>query len=175
MRHALVLAALTIGATVAFFPKPDGAPQAAATVAVLPSATGTASAPTYPAVTASGATELRRADDGHFYAPVTVGAQPITMLVDTGASVVALTGEDARLAGVTWSDSDLQVVAQGASGPVRGVTVRLPRLQLGQTEAREVDAVIVPEGLPVSLLGQSFLSHIEPMRIEKDRMLLGGS
>lgn len=174
MRDALIFAGLLIGGIAAFFPKPDGAPQAAATVAPLPPPGVTASPPAYPALTASGATELRRAGDGHFYAPVTVGAQPITMLVDTGASVVALTGEDARLAGVTWSPANLKVVAHGASGPVQGVALRLPRLQLGNTEAREVDAVIVPEGLPVSLLGQSFLSHVEPMRIERDRMLLGG-
>ena len=174
MRDALILAALTIGAIGIFFPKPDSAPQAVGTVAALPSTAPAAGAATYPVLTNSGATELRRARDGHFYAPVTVGTKPITMMIDTGASVVALTGEDASLAGVTWSPSDLTVVAQGASGPVQGVSIRLARLSLGRTEAHDVDAVIVPEGLPVSLLGQSFLTHIEPMRIERDRMLLGG-
>ena len=45
---------------------------------------------------------------------------------------------------------------------------------LGSHEVRDVPAVIIPEGLPVSLLGQSFLETIEPVRIEKDRMVLGG-
>lgn len=173
MRDALILACLTMGAIAVFFPRPDSAPKAAATVATLPTPAATG-ASSHPVLTASGATELRRAGDGHFYAPVTVGARPITMMVDTGASVVALTGEDARLAGLSWNHADLTVVAHGASGPVKGIAVRLPRLQLGHTEAREIDAVVVPEGLPVSLLGQSFLSHIEPLLIEKDRMLLGG-
>ena len=116
-----------------------------------------------------------RAGDGHFYAPVTVGAQPITMLVDTGASVVALTGEDARLAGVAWDPGQLATVAQGAGGAVRGVAITIPLMRLGGHEARDVAAVIIPEGLPVSLLGQAFLKDIEPVRIEKDRMVLGGS
>jgi aspartyl protease family protein len=114
-----------------------------------------------------------RAADGHFYAPVTVGARPVTMLIDTGASVVALTGADARAAGVVWNPAQLRIVAQGAGGPVRGVAVRIERMRLGAQEARGVDAVVIPEGLPVSLLGQSFLRHLEPMRIERDRMLLG--
>lgn len=174
MRDALILAGMTIGAIAILFPKPDNASQAVATVALLPSATPAAGPATYPVQTHSGATELRRASDGHFYAPVTVGAKPITMMIDTGASIVALTGEDARLAGISWSPADLTVVAHGASGPVRGVALRLTSLRLGNTEVQGVEAVIVPEGLPVSLLGQSFLTHVEPMRIERDRMLLGG-
>ena len=64
-------------------------------------------------------------------------------------------------------------VARGASGPVYGVSVTLDRGTLGGHEARDVAALIVPEGLGVSLLGQSFLSTIHPVRIEHDRMVLG--
>ena len=46
-------------------------------------------------------------------------------------------------------------------------------MTLGGHEARNVRAVIVPDGLAVSLLGQSFLTTIQPVRIEDDRMVLG--
>lgn len=171
MREALILAGLTIGAVLAFFGDEQGA-QVKATVPKDPPLA-------IPAPVASmapgGATELRRAGDGHFYAGVTTNGRPITMLVDTGASVVALTGEDARAAGLQWNPAQLGVVAQGASGPIRGVALKLDRVTLGQHEARDVEAVIIPEGLPISLLGQSFLATIEPVRIEKDRMVLGGA
>lgn len=168
MRDALILAGLTIGAVAAFFPSSD-----AATVAPEAKA-GAAPSPNVSPTPTAGPTELRRAGDGHFYAPVTVGTRAVTMLVDTGASVVALTGEDARTAGVTWSPGQMAVVAQGASGPVRGVSVKLERVRLGGHEVRDVPAVVIPDGLPVSLLGQSFLKAVEPVRIEKDRMVLGG-
>jgi aspartyl protease family protein len=173
MRDLLIFAGLTIGAVAALFPAPEGEPVAGAgkRAAVAPmEAKPPAAAP--PVTVAR--TELRRASDGHFYAPVAIGTRPVTMLVDTGASVVALTGEDARAAGIAWSPGALRVVAQGAGGPVRGVLVKVERMRLGAHEAREVEAVVIPEGLPVSLLGQSFLKHLEPMRIERNRMVLGG-
>ena len=168
MRDALILAGLTIGAIAALFPSADGGTR------VPPAESQVAPASQAPAVaTAGAATELRRAADGHFYAGVTVGARPVTMLIDTGASVVALTGADARAAGLHWDPAKLEVVAQGAGGDVRGVVVTLDRVALGGHEARGVRAVIIPDGLPVSLLGQSFLKDVEPVRIEKDRMVLG--
>ena len=47
-------------------------------------------------------------------------------------------------------------------------------MQLGDFEGRGVEAVVIPEGLPVSLLGQSFLSQIPRVAMEGDRMVLGG-
>ncbi len=122
----------------------------------------------------AGEVVLPRADDGHFYADVTVDGGSANMMVDTGASIVALTADDADAVGVQWSQDAIQPVARGASGTVYGVPVRLERVQVGQLEAQGVDAVVVPEGLDVSLLGQSFLSKIQRVEIEQDRMVLGG-
>lgn len=122
----------------------------------------------------AGEVVLPRAGDGHFYADVVVDGGSANMMVDTGASIVALTAKDADAAGVRWNEDAIQPVARGASGPVFGVPVRLDRVQLGQLEAEDVEAIIVPEGLDVSLLGQSFLSKIQRVEIEPDRMVLGG-
>ena len=46
-------------------------------------------------------------------------------------------------------------------------------IDLGNHEIRNLNAVIVPQGLPVSLLGQSYLSELGTMRIEGDRMVIG--
>jgi len=86
--------------------------------------------------------------------------------------MVALSGEDARAAGLEWNDADLVPVGRGASGDVFGVPLRLSRIELGGIEARDVEAVIVPYGLDVSLLGQSFLGRVNGVRIEDDRMVL---
>ena len=115
---------------------------------------------------------LPRHRDGHFYADVVIDGTSTHMLVDTGASVVALTGQDALSLGLTWDHSDVQPVAQGASGAVFGVHTTLPRMAVGDFEASNVAAIIVPEGLGISLLGQSFLSQVGAVNIADDRMVL---
>jgi len=115
---------------------------------------------------------LDRERDGHFYADVVVDGVPSRMLVDTGASVIALTGDDAAAMGLHWDPNAVRVVAQGASGPVEGVQTRLNHVTLGNFEARDVDALIIPEGLGISLLGQSFLSTIDTVAIAGDQMTL---
>lgn len=116
---------------------------------------------------------LERERDGHFYAEVYIDGVPTRMLVDTGASVIALTGEDALSMGLYWDDSDVAPVAQGASGAVHGVYANLTNVRLGDFEASNVRALIVPEGLGISLLGQSFLETISDVRIADDQMVLG--
>lgn len=115
---------------------------------------------------------LDRADDGHFYAGVRVDTRDYRMLIDTGASMVALTGEDARDMGLDWDPGRLIPVARGASGTVLGVPVKLREVAVGDFTARNVDAVIIPEGLPISLLGQSFLSSVRNVAITGDTLTL---
>ena len=115
---------------------------------------------------------IKRHRDGHFYADVEIEGVTSRMLVDTGASVIALTGEDAAAMGLQWDESRVAPVARGANGPVYGVETSLPQVAAGGFEARDVRAVIVPEGLEVSLLGQSFLSTIGRVEIAGDRLLL---
>ncbi len=117
---------------------------------------------------------LQRESDGHFYADVQVDGQSIRMLVDTGASVVALTAADAEAMGLEWSEDEVAPVAQGASGPVYGIDTQIERMSVGGNEATSVRAIIIPEGAGMSLLGQSYLSTLGQVRIADDRMILGG-
>jgi aspartyl protease family protein len=115
---------------------------------------------------------LRRGDSGHFFAEVSTGSGKVMMLVDTGATVVALTGNDAAMMGVDWRQDQVRAVARGASGDVYGVPVTLDRIDVGGIEARHVQAVVVPEGLDISLLGQSFLSKVNRVEVTGDEMVL---
>jgi aspartyl protease family protein len=122
---------------------------------------------------AGGELVLPREDDGHFYADVTVDGASARMLVDTGASIVALAGDDAEALGIAWSPEDVTPVAQGAGGVVHGVRLTLDSVQLGDVEVRGVQAIVVPD-LRVSLLGQSFLSRVGRVEMTGDEMVLGG-
>ena len=117
---------------------------------------------------------LTRHGDSHFYTEGSIDGARVRFLVDTGASIVALTGADAESLGLLWDESSLQPIGRGANGVVNGIPVRLDRIEIEGIEARNVDAAIIPEGLDVSLLGQSFLSKVQNVSISGDEMRLGG-
>jgi aspartyl protease family protein len=116
---------------------------------------------------------LARSENGHFFAQGDVDGAPVRFMVDTGASVIALTAVDAQKLGQTWYPNELQMVGRGVSGDVIGKPIMLGRVRIGDMEVTNVAAIIVPEGLDVSLLGQSFLSKIPNVNISGDRMTLG--
>jgi aspartyl protease family protein len=118
-----------------------------------------------------GSLALDRAADGHFYAEVRINGNPVHMLVDTGASGIALSRDDARAAGLATSIGMNDVVGEGADGVVRGEYVKLDRIELGPLSASGLDAVVLNSGQQ-SLLGQSFLSKFASVQIEGDRMVL---
>ena len=114
---------------------------------------------------------LEREDNGHFYADVQINGSPIRVLVDTGASGIALSREDARRAGVAVSAGMFEVIGEGANGAVHGEFVKLDRVSLGSATVEDVSAVVLDEG-GLSLLGQSFLSEFDTVEIRGDKMVL---
>ena len=120
---------------------------------------------------AQNAIVLKREPNGHFYADAEVNNMTIHFVVDTGATGIALTRDDARRAGLAVSAGMFEVVAEGASGDVMGEWVTLDSVKLGQQEAKQVPAVIL-DGGQQSLLGQSFLQQFTSVEIKGDRMLL---
>lgn len=115
---------------------------------------------------------IKRRYDGHFYTTAMVNGRSVEFLVDTGATGIALTRDDAEAVGLFWNQTELETVGRSASGPVTGKMVRLDQVELGGKEVRDIDAAIIPEGLAVSLLGQSFLSRFEEVKIVGDEMTL---
>lgn len=118
----------------------------------------------------SGVITLEREANGHFYADAQVNGTPVRFVVDTGASGIALSRDDAQRAGLLL-DAEVEMVGSGASGAVYGRHVELDRVSLGIKEVRAVPAVVL-EGGQESLLGQSFLAQFHSVRIEDDRMVL---
>ncbi|MEL6528377.1 MAG: TIGR02281 family clan AA aspartic protease [Pseudomonadota bacterium] len=117
---------------------------------------------------------LTRQSDGHFYASATVEGVPVRMMVDTGASVIALTGRDASAIGIQWDEGQVGPIGRGASGAVYGVNTRLDEVEIGGITRRNVSAVIIPQGLDVSLLGQSYLSQLDAVEIANNQMVMSG-
>jgi aspartyl protease family protein len=129
-------------------------------------------APAAQAVTgAAGETRLMRAQSGHFHTSALVNGEPVEFIVDTGATTVALTVEDARRIGIKFDPSEFEVVGTGASGPVRGQAVTIERVSIDGKEVRTLRGAVL-EGLGISLLGQAYLSRIGSVEMKGDEMVL---
>src|SRR5689334_11373173 len=79
-------------------------------------------------------TRIRRAPNGHFFVNALVNGQPVRFLIDTGATTVALTEDDARRAGVPFDRASFDIIGQGAAGPVRGQAMHLSSVELDGKE-----------------------------------------
>ncbi|HEX6604192.1 MAG TPA: TIGR02281 family clan AA aspartic protease [Sphingomicrobium sp.] len=121
--------------------------------------------------TSDGSIEIERSPDGHFYADVEINGATVHALIDTGASGIALSRDDARSAGVATSIGMPEVVGTGADGAVHGEYVTLDRITLGPRTAEKMEAVVLNSG-ELTLLGQEFLSRFDSVEIHGDVMVL---
>lgn len=116
-------------------------------------------------------TVLDRSADGHFYADVAINGATVRFLVDTGSTMIALSEDDAKKAGIAVDPADYALLGEGASGLVRGKETTVTRLSLGSIEQRDVKAAVI-EGATTSLLGAQFLDTIDEIIIRKGQMTL---
>ena len=101
---------------------------------------------------------------GHFFTDAMVNGMPMRFLVDTGASVVALSAGDASRLGIDWRKGQ-RVTLQTASGPTAGYLVKFDSLKVGAIEIANVEGVVLEQGPgSVGLLGMSFLNRLEMTR-----------
>jgi len=113
------------------------------------------------------AARISKSSDGHFWAEAEDGGRPVRLLVDTGASAVALTPADAARLGVDLRALDYGRPISTAAGETRGAPVMLEHLSIRGARVDHVQALVVREGLKTSLLGMSYLGRLS--RIEADR------
>lgn len=112
---------------------------------------------------------------GHYTLHPTVEGRRTTMLVDTGATLVALTSDDAFAAGFRPLASDFKGQVTTANGVVAVASVRIREMTIGDIVVRNVDAIVMPRGvLDRSLLGMSFLRRLSGFEMSRGRLTLRG-
>ena len=105
--------------------------------------------------------ELQAGRNGHFNTEAEVNGRPIEVMVDTGATLVALSYEDAERAGIYLNNSDFSRAVSTANGVARVAPVTLDRVSIGDITVRNVPAAVAEPGrLKTSLLGMTFLSRL---------------
>jgi aspartyl protease family protein len=107
---------------------------------------------------------------GHFVSSGAINGRPVRFMVDTGATLVSLGLDDARRLGIDLG-SARKVMTHTANGAVPSQLVTLNSVRVGDVELHNVGAVIVPQPMPMVLLGNSFLSRLQ-MRRDNDVMRL---
>jgi aspartyl protease family protein len=107
---------------------------------------------------------------GHFFTDASINDLTVRSVVDTGASVVVLSVNDANRLGLDWRNG-ARGTMQTANGPTSAYMVKLAKVKVGAIELHEVDGVVVEQGPGVALLGMSFLNRLE-MKRDGDTMTL---
>ncbi len=119
--------------------------------------------------------EVARTRSGDFAISARVNGARVPMVLDTGASSVVLTHDDAKTAGLPLEVLNYTVSIDTANGRTRAAPVTLDRIAIGGLEERSVDALVVQAGqLRTSLLGMSFLNRLQSWQVSGDRLMLRG-
>jgi aspartyl protease family protein len=161
MRFVVAFAALAIVAGIAVpryaaqMSSVRPAPKIAAAQPAAPAA------PAEPTSAYSRSVTVPRDEHGHFRIDGYVDGQRVDFMVDTGASVVALTADDAAMLGFHPAESEFTILVKTANGTVHAAPIELGRVEIGDLMLQNVAAMVLPDGaLSDNLLGLSFLSRL---------------
>jgi len=125
------------------------------------------------AATEGSVVEIAAEQSGHFNTSADVNGHGIEVMIDTGATMVALSYEDAERAGIYLSDGDFTRAVSTANGVARVAPVTLDRVSVGDITVRNVPAAVAEPGrLKTSLLGMSFLSRLSRFDMRSGRLVL---
>ena len=113
---------------------------------------------------------LSAGSGGHFVTQGQINGKQTQMVVDTGATVVALSTAEAQRMGLNYQ-SGAPVQMSTANGVIPGWRIKLASVRVGDVMVYDVDSVVSSGAMPYVLLGNSFLSHFQMTRTN-DQMVL---
>ena len=123
-------------------------------------------------VVEGGETRVPMADDGHFWLEAEINGHRAHFLVDTGATLTAVSADTARAAGLEERAGALPIRMQTANGPVAAHMTNIGELRFGNVAARGLDAIIAPGLGRTNVIGMNLLSRLQSVRLEGETMVL---
>ncbi len=109
---------------------------------------------------------ITMSDDGHFWARVTLNGSTRRMLIDSGATITALTPQTARSAGVEVDTNGFPVMLNTANGSITAQRATVERVAIGGLETRDLSVVVSPAFGSTDVIGMNFLSRLGSWRVE---------
>lgn len=119
-----------------------------------------------------GETRVPMSNDGHFWLQARINGQPFRFLIDTGATLTALSETTAEAAQVPAQTLHRSVLMKTANGTVQAELVRIDELRFGNVVARDLDAVIAPGLGETNVIGMNLLSRLASWRVEGRTLVL---
>ena len=170
LRHAAILAIAVLTAIAAaqglrLFVAPRAVASSTQAPAVEAAAAPEAQAP-------GQAAQVSKSADGHYWAEANVNGRWIRLLVDTGASAVALTAIDAQRLGIDLDSLDYSHPVNTAGGRTLAAQIRLDEVTVAGARVKNVDALVVRDGLTTSLLGMTYLGRLSRFEATKTALIL---
>ncbi len=123
-------------------------------------------------VVSGGETRVELARDGHFWLRAELNGVPANFLVDTGATITAVSQEVAERAGLEPRRGGIPVRISTANGSVNAEIASADTLRFGNVEARGLDVVIAPSLGTTNVVGMNLLSRLEGWRVEGRTLIL---
>ena len=119
-----------------------------------------------------GETRVELSPDGHYWLNAEVNGVPARFLVDTGATLTAISEPTARAAGLEERRDRLPVMMTTANGTIRVGTTTVDELRFGNVAAFGLDAVIAPNIGETNVIGMNLLSRLAQWRVEQGTLVL---
>ena len=129
--------------------------------------------PSHPRINADGNMTIHSSADGHFHIEAKINNVPVSFLIDTGASDIALSKQDAQRIGIDTSNLQYTRTYLTANGATGGAIVKLNRIQIGNVTLENFPASVTQGELQNSLLGMSALRKLGGFSINGDTMVIG--
>ena len=117
-------------------------------------------------------THIPLAQDGHYWIEARINGHPARFLVDTGASLTAISAETAEAAGIRPQMALGTVRLETANGTAPAQLTTIARLETGTIAASDLRAVIAPSMNGVNVLGMNFLSRLESWSVTDGTLIL---
>ena len=114
---------------------------------------------------------IRMAPDGHFWARVTLNGVERRMLIDSGATITAISDRTAAESNIT-AGSGLPVMIETANGTVAARRGRIEKLAIGPLETEDLGVVVSESFGELDVLGMNFLSRLHSWRVENNVLVL---
>jgi len=112
------------------------------------------------------------ARDGHFWVRARINGVERRLLIDSGATVTALSVDTAEAAGLVPENSPFPVILKTANGAVAAQTSRIATLRIGNIVARHLPVVVSPSFGDTEVIGMNFLSKLKSWRVEGNTLIL---